>query len=54
MKLNAAWHKKHRMPKNATDIERLRWHLEHQKQCACRPIPPRLAAMVQKGKSTRR
>ena len=43
--INAAWHKAHRMPKNATDAERLRWHLEHKKECGCRPMPARLASM---------
>ena len=43
--INAAWHKTHRMPRNATDAERLRWHLEHEKRCGCRPMPAKLAAM---------
>jgi hypothetical protein len=44
-KINAAWHKTHRMPRSATDSERLRWHLEHQKHCGCRPVPARLVAI---------
>ena len=43
--INAAWHKAHRMPRNATESERLRWHVEHEKQCGCRPMPARLAAV---------
>jgi hypothetical protein len=43
--INAAWHKAHRMPRNATAAERLCWHLEHEKECGCRPMPARLAAM---------
>jgi hypothetical protein len=27
------------MPKNPSLDERVLWHLEHQKACACRPIP---------------
>jgi hypothetical protein len=27
------------MPKNPTMEERVDWHLEHARQCACRPIP---------------
>jgi hypothetical protein len=42
-KLNKAWHEQHRMPANATLEQRIRWHLEHRKHCACRPIPPKLA-----------
>jgi hypothetical protein len=30
------------MPRNPTVERRIAWHLEHQKQCACRPIPPQL------------
>jgi hypothetical protein len=44
MKINAAWHSKHRMPKNATVAQRIKWHVAHAKQCGCRPIPPGLAA----------
>lgn len=41
-KLDKAWHLKHRMPPNATFEQRVRWHLEHVKHCACRPIPAKL------------
>lgn len=37
--MNTTWHEAHVMPKNATDAERLAWHLDHQKACACREIP---------------
>jgi hypothetical protein len=42
--MNAAWHRKHVMPKNASLEQRLAWHRGHQKACACRPIPPKLLA----------
>jgi len=45
-KLNKAWHAKHRMPPNATQAQRIRWHLEHRKHCRCRPIPEKLAAVM--------
>ena len=48
MKLNADWHKKHVMPKNATFEQRVKWHLAHQKHCACRPIPQNLAEEMKK------
>lgn len=35
-KLNAAWHKAHRMPKNPTLEQRVVWHTEHLTHCACR------------------
>ena len=31
---------------NATLAERIAWHLEHQKECACRPIPAKLLAQM--------
>lgn len=42
MAINAEWHKKNRMPKNATAEQRLTWHREHAKVCGCRPMPPGL------------
>lgn len=29
-KLNKEWHLKNKMPKNATFIQRVQWHLAHQ------------------------
>lgn len=50
MKINKEWHKENKMPKNATFEERVRWHLEHQKNCKCAPIPKKLAEqMKEKG-----
>lgn len=45
-RLNAAWHKLHRMPKNATTAQRLAWHLAHEKNCGCRPMPEKLRAIA--------
>jgi len=42
MKLNREWHLAHRMPKNATLEQRIAWHIEHKKNCACRDIPEKL------------
>ena len=40
--MNKKWHQQHVMPKNAMLNERIAWHREHQKHCACRPIPKKL------------
>ena len=40
MKLNAAWHKKNRMPARASLDQRVAWHLAHAKACACRTTLP--------------
>ncbi len=48
MTLNAAWHAGHRMAKNATTAQRIRWHQQHTKHCACRPIPKKLLDEMKK------
>jgi DNA-3-methyladenine glycosylase I len=45
MATNAAWHAQNSLPRGATDPERLRWHLAHQRACGCRPIPARLVVL---------
>jgi hypothetical protein len=39
MPINATWHRAHLMPKRPTAAQRLAWHLEHARECACRPLP---------------
>jgi len=46
--INKEWHQKHRMPKNPTIEQRIKWHLEHQKNCSCRPITGKLAEEMKK------
>jgi uncharacterized protein YdhG (YjbR/CyaY superfamily) len=46
--MNAVWHKKHALPRGASFQERITWHREHQKRCACRPIPPKLLAQMRR------
>jgi hypothetical protein len=48
MKLNREWHLENRMPKNATTEQRIAWHLEHKKHCACREFPEKLKAEMKK------
>ena len=50
MKINAEWHKVHKMPKNPSQDERIEWHIEHAKQCQCWPIPAKLQAAIAKRK----
>ncbi len=38
-KINKEWHLAHGMPKNPSLTERVNWHIEHAKNCACRPMP---------------
>jgi hypothetical protein len=47
-KLNREWHLSHRMPVNATLEQRLQWHVEHAKNCQCRPIAGKIAEEMKK------
>jgi hypothetical protein len=42
MTINKEWHEKNKMPKNATFEQRVNWHLAHEKNCTCMPIPEKL------------
>ena len=46
--MNKEWHSKHKMPKNPTAEQRLKWHIEHAKNCGCRPIPKSLQAKAKR------
>ena len=46
MKMNKAWHLAHPMPKKPTFEQRLEWHIDHQKNCSCRPIPDKLLELM--------
>ena len=49
MKINKEWHLAHRMPAQATDEQRIQWHVEHLKHCRCRPdIPDSLKTLMKK------
>ena len=51
-KINAEWHRAHRMPKSPTLQQRLDWHLEHQKHCNCRETPEKLKMLIEKQKES--
>ncbi len=50
MKTNKEWHQAHRMPANATLDQRVAWHLEHARHCACREMPENIKAEIRKRK----
>jgi len=37
--MNAEWHRAHVLGRNASLDDRVLWHVEHARMCACRPIP---------------
>jgi len=47
-KVNRDWHKENRMPPKATLEQRLKWHVEHSKNCACRPMPQKIKEELRK------
>lgn len=51
--LNAEWHSKHRMPRNANLDERIAWHIEHAERCGCRAIPHRVAQEIRRRQDER-
>ena len=46
--MNSGWHETHVLAKGASLEERIAWHREHQKRCACRPIPAKLQEQMKR------
>jgi hypothetical protein len=50
-RLNKTWHDANRMPPRATLDQRVKWHREHLKHCACRTaLPAGVAAEIERRK----
>ncbi len=47
-KINAEWHMANKMPKNPTLDQRIAWHVEHAKNCPCRPITGKILEEIKK------
>jgi len=45
--INAKWHLKNKMPKNPTEEVRIKWHIEHLKNCPCRAPSPKLIKEIE-------
>ena len=45
-KINADWHKAHRLSKNATKPQRAQWHYEHARHCGCRALTPAIVSLL--------
>jgi hypothetical protein len=37
--MNADWHRAHVLGSGAPMDRRIAWHVEHARECGCRPIP---------------
>lgn len=53
MTVNKKWHETHKMPKNASIEERVKWHVGHAKNCSCRGIPKKLLDVIKKMKAAK-
>ena len=45
--MNTRWHDANPLPRSASLAQRVAWHQEHQRKCACRPIPTSLLARAE-------
>jgi hypothetical protein len=52
-KVNTEWHTNNPMPNNPTLEQRLHWHSEHEKHCACRAMPRSISAELDRRMSGR-
>ncbi len=50
MALNKIWHSKNKMPAKPTLGQKIQWHVDHSRECGCRPIP---VSILQKMKERR-
>lgn len=48
MAVNKKWHEANRMPGGATSKQRVKWHLEHTRECGCRSIPQAILGEILK------
>jgi len=48
MKINAEWRRANKMPKNPNPEQRIKWHLEHAKNCSCRPLGGKILEEIKK------
>jgi len=50
-KINKEWHEKNKMLKNPTAEQRMKWHIEHIKNCSCYQVSEKLKKEIKKYKS---
>ncbi|HQF36288.1 MAG TPA: hypothetical protein PLL26_01435 [Candidatus Dojkabacteria bacterium] len=47
VKINREWHLANKMPKNPTHQQRMKWHIEHNKNCQCYPISDKIRKEIE-------
>lgn len=48
MTINKVWHLKNKMPKNPTLEQRIKWHVEHARNCQCRKLGGKILEEIKK------
>ena len=47
-KINTKWHLANKMPENPTLDQRVKWHIEHARNCQCRPLDGKILKEIKK------
>ncbi len=50
MKINKSWHIKNKLSKKLSLGQKLQWHVDHARECGCRPIPLPLQKIMKERK----
>jgi hypothetical protein len=45
--MNKLWHQQNKMPPRPTLEQKINWHREHMKHCACREAPKSLQKQIE-------
>lgn len=45
-KINAEWHREHRMPASPSKKQRAEWHYQHALNCGCRALTPSITSLL--------
>lgn len=48
MSINKTWHLANKMPAKPTLEQRVSWHLEHARNCSCRPLQGKILQEIKK------
>lgn len=48
MKINKEWYLANKMPKNPTLDQRVKWHVEHARNCSCRALSGKILEEIKK------
>lgn len=53
MTINAEWHLANKMSKSPSLDQRIKWHLNHAKNCVCRPLGGKILEEIKKRRLTK-